>query len=155
MLATGALSAGQSYLLGSVKMKKRVFFLCTGNSARSQMAEGILRSKASDRAEVFSAGTKPKGVNPLSIQVMQEVGIDISKQESKDLSLFAREKFDWVITVCDRAKEACHAFPGAQTIHCTLPDPEDLLSFRGVRDDLMVRMEHFLREHFLSDPKHS
>jgi len=92
-------------------MKKRVLFLCTGNSARSQIAEGILRKIAGDRYEVFSAGTHPKGVHPLSIEVMREIDIDISGQTSKDVSVFQGHQFDYVITVCDRAKQACPVFP--------------------------------------------
>lgn len=83
--------------------KKRVLFLCTGNSARSQMAEGLLRQMADDRFEVYSAGTQPKGMHPRSVEVMNEIGIDISKHTSKDVSGFVNDKFDYVITVCDRA----------------------------------------------------
>ena len=87
-------------------MKKRVLILCTGNSARSQMAEGLLRNIAGERYVIFSAGTHPKGVHPKSAEVMQELGIDISSQTSKDVSVYTGQKFDFVITVCDRAKEA-------------------------------------------------
>src|SRR5438094_7355045 len=87
--------------------KKRVLFLCTGNSARSQMAEGILRNVAGDRFEVFSAGTHPKGMHPQSVAAMKEIGIDISQQHSKDIAVFAGRTFDYVITVCDRAKQQC------------------------------------------------
>src|SRR5881296_3834993 len=97
--------------------KKRVLFLCTGNSARSQMAEGLLRQMAGDRFDVFSAGRHPKGLHPRSVEVMKEVAIDIAHHRSKDVSEYAGEKFDYVITVCDRAKQHCPVFPGAEPIH--------------------------------------
>ena len=125
--------------------KKRILFLCTGNSARSQMAEALLRQKTGNRVDAFSAGTNPKGLNPLSVLVMSEMGIDISNQQSKDVALFANQQFDYVITVCDRAKESCPVFPGTKMIHWSLPDPLDLHSFREVRDDLSARIEAFLK----------
>src|SRR5436189_1705753 len=85
--------------------KKHVLFLCTGNSARSQMAEGLLRHMAGDQFEIFSAGTHPKGMHPRSVDVMKEIGIDISTQTSKDVATFLNDRFDYVITVCDRAKQ--------------------------------------------------
>jgi len=88
-------------------MKKRVLFLCTGNSARSRMAEAFLRSVAGDRYEAFSAGTHPKGLHPLTIEVMQEFGVDVSGCRSKDLGEFRNQPFDFVISVCDRAKQQC------------------------------------------------
>jgi arsenate reductase (thioredoxin) len=130
--------------------KKRVLFLCTGNSARSQMAEGLLRHKAGDRFEVFSAGTHPKGMHPRSIDVMKEIGIDISKQTSKDVASYANKKFDYVITVCDRAKQECPVFPGAEPIHWGFDDPADasqdkqLAIFRRVRDEIRQRLNLFL-----------
>jgi arsenate reductase (thioredoxin) len=130
--------------------KKRVLFLCTGNSARSQMAEGLLRHKAGDRFEVFSAGTHPKGMHPRSIDVMKEIGIDISKQTSKDVASYANRKFDYVITVCDRAKQECPVFPGAEPIHWGFDDPVDasqdkqLAIFRRVRDEIRQRLNLFL-----------
>src|SRR5215472_4249309 len=105
--------------------KKRVLFLCTGNSARSQMAEGLLRQMAGDRFEIFSAGTHPKGLHPRSAEVMKEAGIDIAHHRSKDVSDFANQKFDYVITVCDRAKEHCPVFPAAQPIHWGFDDPAE------------------------------
>src|SRR5499427_2053520 len=96
----------------SMKMKKRILFLCTGNSARSQMAEGMVRHLAGKEYDVFSAGTNPKGLHPLSIAVMKEIGIDVSQQKSKDVKVFLGQKFDYVITVCDRAKQHCPVFPG-------------------------------------------
>jgi len=130
--------------------KKRVLFLCTGNSARSQMAEGLLRHKAGDRFEVFSAGTHPKGMHPRSIDVMKEIGVDISKQTSKDVASYANRKFDYVITVCDRAKQECPVFPGAEPIHWGFDDPADasqdkqLAIFRRVRDEIRQRLNLFL-----------
>ena len=124
-------------------MKKRVLILCTGNSCRSQMAEGVLRHYGSSRYEVFSAGTKPSSVNPIAIQVMKEIGIDISKHRSKHVDEFKGQSFDYVITVCDNAKEACPFFPGnTKRLHWEFPDPphgeavtESVIEeFRKVRD---------------------
>jgi len=92
--------------------KKRVLFLCTGNSCRSQMAEGFLRHMAGDRFEVFSAGVKPAQVNPLAIKVMAEAGIDISKHRSKSVMELIGQQFDYIVTVCDNAKQTCPVFPG-------------------------------------------
>ena len=130
--------------------KKRVLFLCTGNSARSQMAEGLLRQMAGDRFEVSSAGTYPKGMHPRSVEVMNEIGIDISKQTSKDVLIFVKDKFDYVITVCDRAKQQCPVFPGAEPIHWGFDDPAEapptrqLEVFRNVRDEIRRRLNLFL-----------
>ncbi len=130
--------------------KRRVLFLCTGNSARSQMAEGLMREVAGGRFEVFSAGTHPKGLHPQSIEAMKEIGIDISKQTSKDVSLYTGEKFDYVITVCDRAREHCPIFPGTQRIHWGFDDPADVPAerqtetFRRVRDEIQKRINLFL-----------
>lgn len=92
-------------------MKRRVLFLCTGNSARSQMAEGLLRHLAGGRYEVSSAGTHPVGLNSGAVSAMQELGIDISAQRSKSIHEFTQQAFDYVITVCDRAKESCPRWP--------------------------------------------
>jgi arsenate reductase len=130
--------------------KKRVLFLCTGNAARSQMAEGLLRNMAGDRFEVVSAGTEPKGLHPRSVEVMKEVDIDISKQTSKNVSTFANNHFDYVITVCDRAKQNCPIFPGAAPIHWAFDDPADapvnrqLETFRRVRDEIRHCLNLFL-----------
>lgn len=130
-------------------MKQRVLILCTGNSARSQMAEGLLRYIAGDQFEVFSAGSKPSVVNPLAIQAMDERGIDIHGQRSKHLNEYIKEPFDYVITVCDSAAETCPLFPGkAERIHWSFPDPaaiegsdeEKLSSFRQVRDDIKKQL---------------
>jgi arsenate reductase len=131
----------------------RVPILCTGNSARSQMAEGLLRHLGGGRYEVFSAGTKPVGVNPLAIETMRDIGIDISKQRSKSVAEFAGQQFAAVITVCDSAAEHCPVFPGAPArVHWSLPDPaaisgtheEKLAAFRRVRDELERRIRLFV-----------
>ena len=132
-------------------MKPRVLILCTANSARSQMAEALLRHIAGDRLDVYSAGTKPSVVNPVAIEVMRAIGIDISDQRSKHLNEFLDMPFDYVITVCDNAAETCPVFPGlAVRIHWSFPDPaavegsnaDRLASFAQVRDAL----EKTLRE---------
>jgi arsenate reductase len=133
-------------------MKKRVLILCTGNSARSQMAEGLLRHAAGDRFEVASAGTKPASVRPEAFAVMREIGIDISSQRSKSVDDFQHDAFDVVITVCDNARETCPVFFGAaQQIHRSFEDPaafqgseEDrLAAFRRVRDELRIWLAAF------------
>lgn len=129
--------------------KRRVLFLCTHNSARSQMAEGLLRGLAGDRFEAFSAGTEATRVRPLAIRVMAEMGIDIAAQESKTLDRYLGQRFDAVITVCDQANEACPVFPGARTrLHWSFPDPsratgteeEQLTAYRAVRDAIRRRI---------------
>jgi len=139
--------------MAAPKNKLRVLILCTGNSARSQMGEGLLRRLAGVRYEVFSAGTKPVGVNPLAIEAMREVRIDISAQRSKSVAEFAGQEFATVITVCDNAAEECPVFPGApQRVHWSLPDPaavsgtpeEKLGAFRKVRDELERRILSFV-----------
>ena len=131
-------------------MKQRVLFLCTHNSARSQMAEGLLRHFAGDRFEVFSAGTEATRVRPLAIQVMAELGIDISGQHSKTLDRYVNEPFDEVITVCDAVAEVCPVFPGAaHRRHWSFEDPskatgsqaEQLAVYRRVRDEIRSRIE--------------
>jgi arsenate reductase (thioredoxin) len=133
--------------------KPRVLFLCTHNSARSQMAEGLLRHLSGDGFEAMSAGTEATHVRPLAVRAMEEVGIDISGQESKTLERYLGEPFDYVITVCDDANEACPLFPGAKSrLHWSLPDPsqaggseEDRLAvFRSVRNELRSRIEQEL-----------
>jgi len=133
-------------------MKKRVLFLCTGNSARSQMAEGLLRKIAGDRYEVFSAGTAPKGLHPLAVEVMRDADVDISGQISKDLQTFEGKSFDYVITVCDRAKHVCPVYPGAVPIHWGFDDPAEaagsresqLKTFFRVRDEIFNRIRLFV-----------
>ncbi len=133
--------------------KARVLFLCTGNSARSQMAEGWLRHLAGDRFEVASAGTHPIGVNPLAVEAMREVGIDLSAHRSEHVGQYQTQTFDHVITVCDRAKESCPIFPGSvRTHHWSFEDPaaaagsheERLSAFRIVRDQILERLRVFL-----------
>ena len=128
----------------------RILFLCTHNSARSQMAEGLLRDLAGDRFEVFSAGTEATRVRREAVSVMDELGVDISAQESKTLERYLGEPFERVITVCDDANEACPVFPGARDrLHWSFPDPstatggydERLRAFRQVRDEIRARIE--------------
>jgi arsenate reductase (thioredoxin) len=121
---------------------KRVLILCTGNSARSQMAEGLLRHDAGDRFEVESAGTRPSQVRPEAIEAMREIGIDISGHRSKSVDEFAGQKFDYVLTVCDNAKESCPIFPGTVGMHRGFDDPHSIEDFRRVRDE----MRQWLRE---------
>lgn len=130
--------------------KKTVLILCTGNSCRSQMAEGILRHYGSDKFEVLSAGTKPSVVNKTAIKVMQEIGIDISNHRSKHIDEFLGQKIDFIISVCDNAKESCPIFPGGTTrLHWPFPDPphdkeitEPVLNeFRKVRDLILARFK--------------
>ncbi len=130
-----------------------MLFLCTHNSARSQMAEGLLRHLAGDRFEVMSAGTEASHVRPLAIRAMDEVGVDISGQRSKRLDRYLGEAFDYVITVCDEANEACPFFPGAKTrLHWSFEDPsraegseeERLATFRRVRGEIRERIEQEL-----------
>ena len=125
--------------------KKTVLILCTGNSARSQMAEGLLRYDAGDRFMVESAGTRPSQVRPEAIAVMKELGIDISEQRSKSVDEFTDREFAYVLTVCDNAKESCPVFPGhANRLHRNFEDPaaaegteaERLAVFRRVRDEI-------------------
>jgi arsenate reductase len=129
--------------------KKRVLILCTGNSARSQMAEGLLRDIAGDRYEVFSAGVAPSSVRPEAIEAMREVGIDISTHRSKSVDEFAVQSFDYVITVCDNAKEQCPVFPGhTARIHWSFDDPAEatgdptqrLTVFKRVRDEIKEKL---------------
>jgi arsenate reductase len=132
--------------------KKRVLILCTGNSARSQMAEGLLRHDAGDRFTVESAGTKPSTVRPEAIAVMKEVGIDITSHRSKQVDEFVGQNFDYVLTVCDNAKESCPVFFGkAARLHRSFNDPAAvegseetrLGEFRRVRDELRSYLRGF------------
>jgi arsenate reductase (thioredoxin) len=135
--------------------KKRVLILCTGNSARSQMAEGLLRHYAGQRFEVESAGTKPSSVRPEAIAAMLELGIDISGHRSKSVEEFDGQHFDYVITVCDSARESCPVFFGtAERLHRSFDDPaafhgsgeERLAVFRRVRDELRAWLADFCGE---------
>ena len=129
--------------------KKRVLILCTGNSARSQMAEGLLKNMAGDRFEVESAGVAPSAVRPDAIEAMSEIGIDISGHRSKSVDEFVDQNFDYIITVCDNAKESCPVFPGnAVRLHWSFDDPaavegtevERLAAFRKIRDQIAERL---------------
>lgn len=131
----------------------RVLILCTGNSARSQMAEGLLRHDGGDRFTVHSAGVEASFVRPQAIEVMREIGIDISGQRSKSVEEFLGQEFDYVITVCDNANERCPVFPGkTQRIHWSFDDPatsagdesERIAFFRRVRDEIREKLRGFI-----------
>jgi arsenate reductase (thioredoxin) len=131
----------------------RVLFLCTGNSARSQMAEAILEQIGSREFEVDSAGTEPRGVNPLTLRVLADAGIDWSGATSKSVEQFVGRPFDYVITVCDRARQACPTFPGARSLlHWDVEDPADVTgsdaertaAFRAAYAELRARIEAFV-----------
>jgi arsenate reductase len=133
-------------------MKKRVLFICTANSCRSQMAEGIVRHYLGDKIEAFSAGMSPTFVNPRAIQAMGEISIDISGQRSKSMDEFAGQHFDYVITLCDSANEQCPLFfGGVQKMHMSFDDPaaaagsdeEIMAAFRKVRDEIKTRLLEF------------
>jgi arsenate reductase len=134
--------------------KKRVLILCTGNSARSQMAEGLLREMGGDRFEVESAGVNPSRVRPEAVEAMREVGIDISGNRSKSADEFTEQSFDYIITVCDNAKEPCPVFPGkAERIHQSFEDPPapgaadpetTMAVFRRVRDEIREWLRGFI-----------
>jgi arsenate reductase len=135
--------------------KKRVLILCTGNSARSQMAEGLLRHDAGKRFEVESAGTKPSSVRPEAIAVMRELGIDISGHRSKPVEEFEGQRFDFVVTVCDSARESCPVFFGpAKMLHHSFEDPaaldgseaKRLAAFRRVREQLRAYLAEFAQK---------
>lgn len=131
----------------------RVLFVCTHNSARSQIAEGLTRTLGGKPVQVFSAGSEPKPVHPLAVRVMEEKNIDIRSQQSKGFETVTGEKFDFVVTVCDRARENCPSFPGQPVqIHWSIPDPaiiegseeEKLTTFRSVANQLAERVQYFL-----------
>jgi len=136
-------------------LKKRILFLCTANSCRSQMAEGIVNHFLGNKVEAFSAGTKSTFVNPRAIAVMKEIGIDISSHRSKEMTEFKGERFDYVITLCDSAHETCpYFFGGVEITHIGFPDPayaigsEDqiITEFRNVRDEIKERLLSFLEK---------
>jgi arsenate reductase len=134
-------------------MKQRILFLCTGNSARSQMAEALLRLIAGDHFEVESAGTHPAGLNPMTVDAMQEIGVDVRHHRSKHVEEFTSQPFNYVITVCDRAKETCPVFTGRVAMrHWSFEDPAvappetRLQLFRRVRDEIADRICRFLIE---------
>ena len=140
-------------------MKQRILFLCTGNSARSQMAEALVGLIAGDHFEAESAGTHPAGLNPMTIESMHEIGLDIRSYRSKSLEEFVGQTFDYVITVCDRAKGFCPVFPGAVNIrHWSFDDPaatpleSRLEVFRRVREEIANRLCQFLIEEMRFTP---
>ena len=137
---------------------KRILVLCTGNSCRSQIAHGYLEQFAKDKAEVYSAGIETHGVNPKAIAVMKEDGIDISKHTSNNISEYRNIDFDYVITVCDNAKEQCPVFPStAKQFHYNFPDPakatgteeEIMQQFRNVRNEIKNYCQTFVSENIL------
>jgi arsenate reductase len=132
--------------------RKRMLFVCTGNRARSQMAEGFLRHLAGDSFEVYSAGTQPSGMSEHTIEAMREIGIDVSGQRSKSVEEFDGQSFDYVITVCDSARQVCPVFPGeGERLHWDIEDPSDIEArgipladaFRMAREELRKRIEPF------------
>jgi arsenate reductase len=134
-------------------MRVKVLFLCTGNSARSQMAEGYLRHAAGDRFEAMSAGVEPKALNPLAVAAMDEIGIDISRQRSKDVTSLLGQAIPYVITVCDNARERCPIFPRTyKFLHWSFDDPAAAVGshetkmavFRRVRDEIITRIDEEL-----------
>ena len=136
-------------------MAKRVLVLCTGNSARSQMGEGLFRAEGGEAFDVFSAGTRPSSVRPEAITAMKEIDIDISGHRSKSVDEFAGQSFDYVVTVCDNARDTCPVFPGrAERIHWSLEDPasvegteaERLAAFRRTRNLIHDRVRAFMQE---------
>ncbi len=135
--------------------KRRILILCTGNSARSQMAEALFRHEAGDQFDIYSAGTKPGVVRPEAIVAMREIGVDISGHRSKSVDEFAGQEFESVITVCDNARESCPVFPGkTQRLHWPFEDPaavegseqQRLDAFRKVRDQIHGRIMVYLGE---------
>ncbi|GAP12036.1 protein tyrosine phosphatase [Bellilinea caldifistulae] len=136
--------------------KARVLFLCTGNSARSQMAEALLRKYAGDHFEVYSAGLEPKGLNPYTVKVLEEIGVDTSQHYSKTLDTFmGKVHFGYLITVCSNAEENCPIFPGmGMRMHWPFEDPaafvgseeETLQKFREIRDQIDARVREWLKE---------
>ena len=132
---------------------RRILFLCIHNSCRSQMAEALMRRAAGDRLEAFSAGLEARGVHPLAVRALAEVGIDASAQRSKTIQDLADARFDYVVTTCDEAQEACPRWPGtARMLHWGFPDPsavegsdeERMAAFRRVRDAIAARIRQFL-----------
>lgn len=133
---------------------KKVLFLCTGNSCRSQMAEGLLRHMAGDKVQVFSAGVHPSFLHPMAVKVMAEIGIDISSHSSKSVGEFIDQSFDYVVTLCDHARQSCPLFPGKhRKIHWNVLDPaialgneeERLKVFRKIRDVISLNCQNFVK----------
>ena len=124
-------------------MKKRILFLCTHNSARSQMAEGLLNAFYGDGYEGYSAGVTPTKVNPYVVKSMMEIGIDISRNRSKSIEEFRGENFNTVVTVCDSAREACPFFPGEEIIHKSFEDPAQ---FKGSEEEILKQVRRVRNE---------
>ncbi len=134
--------------------KEKIIFICTGNACRSQIAEGIMRKIAGDNFDVFSAGSHPSLVHPMSIKVMKEIGIDITSHTSDPISNFLSKNINIVITVCDNADKVCPVFPGrVERIHWSIKDPfkgwgsnpDDLVNFRKTREDLTIRIKNLIK----------
>lgn len=135
------------------KGRKIVVFLCTGNSARSQMAKGLMDHLRGNEFEVFSAGTEPKGIHPLAIEVMAEIGIDISAQRSKQLDEYLNKNFDYIITLCDHANETCPLFSGeGKRVHQGFPDPVGVEGTEEERLEIFQKVRDELKDFILSFP---
>ncbi|MBE0429804.1 MAG: arsenate reductase ArsC [Thermoleophilia bacterium] len=143
-------------------MKKKVLFLCTGNSARSQMAEGLVNHDFAAGIEAYSAGTDPQGLNVFAVKVMSETGIDISRSTSDHISKYESEHFDYVITLCNDANKNCPVyFGGGKRLHVSFPDParatgseqEVLREFRRVRDEIRGRMNDYFKHELMPESK--
>jgi len=157
LLIVGSLETyGQSVGNDAANMKKKILVLCTGNSCRSQLAEGYLRNFAGERAEIYSAGVETHGVNPRAIATMKEDGIDISGHTSNNVNEYSDIDFDLIITVCDNARERCPVFPAKTTqLHHNFPDPakaqgteeEIAAEFRNVREMIKTYCQQIIEEH--------
>ena len=137
--------------------KEKIIFICTGNACRSQIAEGVMRKLAADKFDVFSAGSHPSLVHPMSIKVMKEIGIDITSHTSDPISKFLSKNINIVVTVCDNANKVCPIFPGkVERIHWSIKDPfkgwnsqpDDLVNFRKTREDLNARIKNLIKSRF-------
>ena len=137
--------------------KEKIIFICTGNACRSQIAEGIMRQLAGDKFDVFSAGSHPSLVHPMSIKVMKEIGINITSHTSDPISNFLSKNINIVVTVCDNADKVCPVFPGkVERIHWSIKDPfkgwdsdpDDLVNFRKTREDLTARIKNLIKSRF-------
>ena len=137
--------------------KEKIIFICTGNACRSQIAEGIMRQLAGDKFDVFSAGSHPSLVHPMSIKVMKEIGIDITTHTSDPILNFLSKNINIVVTVCDNADKVCPVFPGkVERIHWSIKDPfkgwnshpDDLVNFRKTREDLTARIKNLIKSRF-------
>ena len=137
--------------------KEKIIFICTGNACRSQIAEGVMRKLAGDKFDVFSAGSHPSLVHPMSIKVMKEIGIDITSHTSDPISNFLSKNINIVVTVCDNADRECPVFPGkVERIHWSIKDPfkgwnshpDDLVNFRKTREDLTARIKNLIKSRF-------